>query len=201
MDVKRRKAEQSETTRRALLRAARELFAARGFAETPTEEIVQQAGVTRGALYHHFEDKQALFKAVFEELEVEFSQKVATAVMAAEGDLWKKLLAATNAFLDACLEPEIQRIVLLDAPSVLGWETYRQMEEKHGAAQARAFLQEAMNAGVIEQRPVEPLAHLLLSSLHEGGLFIVNSDDVRAARAEVGSILERLLEGLKVRDG
>src|SRR3982750_1415055 len=115
MNVKRTKAEQSELTQGALLTAARELFTEKGYAATATEEIVQQAGVTRGALYHHFRDKEELFQAVFEEAERGLVETVRTAADSAQTDPWQGFLVGCQAFLDACLEPAVQRIVLLDA--------------------------------------------------------------------------------------
>ena len=198
MNVKRKKAEQSEATRSALIGAAKELFTELGYNETATEQIVQRAGVTRGALYHHFRDKQDLFLAVFELVEQEFGQSVTAAGMAQGGGQWERLSAAFQGFLDGCLEPAVQRIVLLDAPSVLGWEAYRAVEDKHGLAMMQRGLQEAMDAGVLDPQPVAPLAHLLLSALHEAGMVIARAEDVQAARAEMGAAVDRLLTGLRV---
>jgi AcrR family transcriptional regulator len=197
MDVKpSRKAEQSEATRAALLAAARALFADRGYADTSTEEIVQQAGVTRGALYHHFLDKQDLFRAVVEELEREFLARVAAA--APPGGVWDALQAAFQAFLDACLEPAMQRIMLLEAPSVLGWEAYREIEERYSLGALEAALRTAMGEGIIDEQPVGPLARLLLGALREAGMLIAHAGDVAAARSQVGAAVARLLDGLRV---
>src|SRR5438093_5398097 len=127
MNVKTRKAEQSEATRGALLAAARALFTEPGYAAVATEEIVQRAGVTRGALYHHFDGKRELFKAVFEQLEQETAEKIAAAALV-ESDPWRQQITATEVFLDCCLDPAVQRIALVDAPSVLGLETWREIE-------------------------------------------------------------------------
>lgn len=198
MDVKSRtKAEQSEATRAALLSAASELFVERGYADTATEEVVQRAGVTRGALYHHFKDKQDLFRAVFEQVETAFVQRVAAASASATGDVMARLRAGIDAFLAACTEPAIQRVVLLDAPSVLGWETYRALDAKYGLALVKAALQGAMEAGVIEQQPLDPLAHLFMSALHEAGMLIATAQDAGAARKEVGATIDRILAGLR----
>src|SRR6266550_3220506 len=115
MNVKSRKAEQSEGTRKALLKVARDLFARHGFSDVSTEEIVRKAGVTRGALYHHFRDKRDLFAAVVEQVEQEVLERVAEAALA-ETDAWEQQRAAIGAYLDVCLEPAVQRIVLVDAP-------------------------------------------------------------------------------------
>jgi AcrR family transcriptional regulator len=196
MNVKRSKAEQSELTRGALLQAARELFTAKGYADTATEEIVQRAGVTRGALYHHFRDKEELFQAVFEAAERELVEKVRADLAPAQLGPWEGLSVGCQAFLDACLEPAVQRIILLDAPSVLGWETWRRIDAEYGLGLVRHGLQAAMEAGDVDPLPVEPLAHMLLGALNEAALLIARAEDVQSARAEVGAVVDRLLKGL-----
>jgi AcrR family transcriptional regulator len=190
------KAEQGDATRRALLDAARSQFAERGYAAVATEEIVRAAGVTRGALYHHFRDKQDLFRSVYEEIEQEVVQRIA-AVALTESDPWSQQIAAMRAFLDICQEPYVQRISLVDAPSVLGWEAWREVEARYGLAMVEAGLRLVMEQGLIEPQPVEPLAHLVLGALMEAGLVIARADDPVAAREEVGASFERLLEGLR----
>jgi AcrR family transcriptional regulator len=198
MAVMTRKAEQSEATRRALIQVARRLFARRGYAATPIEEIVRRARVTRGALYHHFAGKQELFRDVYEDLERDLAEKITAA---AEGEeRWElHLEVGCQAFLDACREPAVQRIVLLDAPSVLGWEAWHEIDAKYGLGLIVSALQAAMDVGYIEEHPVEPLATLLLGALTEAGLAIARAEDPEAARAELGASVARLLEGLKPR--
>jgi len=197
MNVKNRKAEQSAATRSALVDAARSLFGERGFAAVSTEEIVQAAGVTRGALYHHFKDKQDLFTAVVERVEQEILERVAAAALA-EPDVWEQQRVAVGAFLDGCLDPAVQRVILTDAPSVLGLAAWREIEARYGLALVRAGLQNVMDAGLIERQPLEPLAHMLLGAMAEGGLLIARSDDPQVARREVGDSLDRILHGLRV---
>lgn len=197
MNVKNRKAEQSEQTRGAPVEAARGLFSERGYAGVSTEEIVQAAGVTRGALYHHFKDKQDLFVAVVEGVEQEILERVAARAVT-ETDPWEQQRVAVGAFLDVCLDPAVQRIVLTDAPSVLGLTAWREIEARYGLALVRAGLQLVMEAGLIEQQPIEPLAHLLLGAMAEGGLLIARASDPAAARREVGDSLDRILRGLRV---
>lgn len=193
-----RKAEQSEATRSDLLKVARNLFAEQGYAGTSTEEIVKQAGVTRGALYHHFRDKKALFQAVYEQVEKELGEDlVEIALRLPQASGWERLLAGADGFLDACRDPAVQQIALIDAPSVLGWETWRSIDAEHGLGLLRAGLQAAMDAGEIESHPVAPLAHILLAALMEAALMIARADDVEAARVEVGATVLRLLEGLR----
>jgi AcrR family transcriptional regulator len=197
MNVKRSKAEQSELTRRALLTTARTFFTEKGYADTATEDIVQRAGVTRGALYHHFRDKADLFQAVFEDAERALVEKVRTAVAVARAEPWEGFLVGCQAFLDACLEPAVQRIVLLDAPSVLGWETWRRLDAEYGVGLVRQSLQAAMEAGEVELLPVDSLAHIVLGALTEAAMVIARAEDRQAVRAEVGAVVNRLLEGLR----
>ena len=193
-----RKAEQSEATRSALLAVARELFAERGYAGVGTEEIVQRARVTRGALYHHFRDKKDLFRAVHEQLEAELAATLSKQL--AEGpahDPIALLRTGVRTFLDHCMNPALARIALVDAPSVLGWEEWREVDEKYGLGLVMAGLQGAMAAGAIREQPVKPLAHLILGALGEAGMLIANADDPMAAREEVEPPLLGLLEGLR----
>jgi AcrR family transcriptional regulator len=196
MSVKSRKAEQYEHTRRLLLDVARRRFAERGFAGTGTEEIVQQAGVTRGALYYHFRNKRDLFRAVVEDLQTGIMARVQDAAGAA-ADPWDGLRAGLHAFLDACLDPAVQRIVLIDAPSVLGWAAWRELDARYGFGLLRDVLHGLMDAGLLEAQPVEPLAHMLLGALGEAGLVSAGAADPEAARRDVGASLDRLLRGLR----
>jgi AcrR family transcriptional regulator len=195
MYVKRRKAERRAHTRALLLAAARGLFAAHGYAGTATEQIVARAGVTRGALYHHFRDKQDLFRAVFEDLQRELAERV-VAAGATVADPWERLRAGVRAFLDACVEPAVQRIVLLEGPAVLGWETWREIEGRYSLGLLTGALQGLMDAGLIAAQPVEPLAHLLLGALSEAGMVIARAEDVHSTRATVGAAVDRLFRGL-----
>jgi AcrR family transcriptional regulator len=196
---RRTQTERSEATRAALLRAARELFAERGYGGVGTEEIVRRSGVTRGALYHHFRGKADLFRAVFERLEAELAERFAGEALA-RPDPWEALGAGTEMFLDVCLEPEVQRIALLDAPSVLGWEEWREIEARYSLGLIKAGLEAAMEAGAIERRPLDALAHVILGAMMETGLFVARAEDVPAARAEGGEVLRRLLESLRPPD-
>lgn len=199
-DTRSRKAEQAEETRAALLEVARDLFAERGYAGTSTEEIVQRARVTRGALYHHFRGKTDLFEAVVEEMEQESAQRL-MAASAGGPDAWERLRLGLRAFLDACGDPAIQRILLLDAPSVLGWDKWREIDARYGFGMLKAGLLDAMERGLIARQPLEPLAHLLLGALMEGAMLIARADDFESTRAEVGETVERLLEGLRAQTG
>lgn len=193
MSTKRK--EQSEQTRRKLIRVARRLLAMRGYAGTSIEDVVRRAGVARGALYHHFDGKQDLFRAVFEQLEQEMTEKVLAAA-ATETRPDRQLEVGCTAFLDVCLDRDVQQIGLLDAPSVLGWETWYAIDAEHFLGSLKASLQAAMDEGYIDDQPVDALAQVLLGALNQAGLLIARADDVAAARAELGRTVQRLLDGL-----
>jgi AcrR family transcriptional regulator len=199
VEVKTTKAEQGMATRAALVRAARELFTERGYGGVGTEEIVRRAKLTRGALYHHFTDKKDLFRTVHEQMEGEVMEAIA-ARMAGAGDPFELLLIGTRAYLDVCTDPAITRITLVDAPSVLGWEEWREIDMRHGLGIVIAGLQGGMDTGVLRHQPVRPLAHLLLGAMGEAGMVIANAADPKAARGEVEPALVGLLEGLRARD-
>jgi AcrR family transcriptional regulator len=194
------KAEQSEVTRSALISAARELFAVRGYAAVGTEEIVRSAGVTRGALYHHFSGKKQLFQAVYEDVERQLVERIAESAISSAGDPLQALHAGTQAFLDACEDPAVQRIALLDAPSVLGWEQWRAIGMQYGFGLVQATVQAAMDAGLIEKQPVVPLAHLLLGAIDEGAMLVARADDGGETRQQVGASVARILEALRPRE-
>ncbi|HET7487151.1 MAG TPA: TetR/AcrR family transcriptional regulator [Acidimicrobiales bacterium] len=185
-------------TRSHLVAVGRELFAERGFAATSTEELVARAGVTRGALYHHFAGKQELFRAVFAEISEEVFERVNAAAMA-DGEPWPGLVAGCAAYLDAALDPAVQRIALVDAPSVLGWQEWREV----GAGNLFGLLATGLHwvaaTGEMPDQPVAPLAHLLLGALNEGALYIAGAADRRAARDEVAGVVARFLAGVRTR--
>ena len=190
------RAEHTRATREAIMNVARELFAERGFAATPTEEIVQRAGVTRGALYHHFGSKKGLFREVYEELEAAFVQAVAERVQE-EPDAQRRLQVGLDMFLDACMEPAVQRIVMIDAPSVLEWDEWREIMDRYGLGLVKAALKQAMDEGLLAEAPLDSLSHLMSGALTEAGLTLARADDQQKARAEVGDLLWRLLSGLR----
>jgi len=184
--------ERSDATRAALIAAARELFAERGFHATPAEAVVARAGVTSGAMYHHFRDKRALFRAAIEAVERSLAERVAGA--AAEGrDPWDRLERGVAEYLDACAEPEVRRIVLLDGPGVLGPVEWREIDAAHHLRPLAAALAASMRAGVMDRRPPEPLARVLLGALTEAGLAL--AADEEAARSAVLWVLRRLRYG------
>jgi AcrR family transcriptional regulator len=200
MESKSKHAQRSDATRAALVAAARPLFAARGYAGVGAEEIVRAAGVTRGALYHQFAGKEGLLAAVYEQIEQELLVRIADRVVAAGADDPLAALAeGAEHFLDACVEPEVHRIVLLDAPSVLGWERWREIGWRYGMGLTEGTVQAAIDAGQIARQPARPLAHLLLGALDEAALFVARAEDPAAARREMGAAIASLLEGLRAR--
>jgi AcrR family transcriptional regulator len=196
MTVKSRRDEHSAATRAALLRVARRLFAEHGYSATTTEEMVRRARVTRGALYYYFRDKRALFLAVFDEEQKRLAA-VAAQAAAAEPDAWRAMIAGSNAFLDACLDRAVQRIVLIDAPAVLGSEKWREADQSYYLAATQAAIQAAIDQGLIEPQPVEVLAHIILGAFNEAAILIARADDPIATRRQVRGVVERLFEGLR----
>jgi AcrR family transcriptional regulator len=197
MNVKRTQAERSEATRAALIRAARELFGTRGYSDVGTEEIVAKAGVTRGALYHQFADKRDLFRAVFEDLEQYIINRLGEQVVAKTTGPGAALAATTAAWLDVCEEPEVQQIVLVDAPGVLGWDQWREIGLRYAMGETMALLEAAMDEGTIARQPVRPLAHVVVGALDEAALYVARAEDRATARDEMAAVLERLIEGLR----
>lgn len=196
METKTRRAEYAEATRRALIDAAREIFAARGYGEASLEDVVARARVTRGALYHHFASKAELFAAVVTELQQEAIGKVMQAA-ATTDDPWESVVRGTEAFLDASLDRDYQRIVLLEAPSVIGEKTWRDIDAKCALGPTQRGLAAAMDAGAIERQPVGPLSYMLIGALHEGALYIARAENRRSAREEVGATTRRFLDSLR----
>lgn len=189
--ARRTQADRREATRAALLRAARELFAEKGFADAGREDIVQRAGVTRGAMYHHFASKHDLFRAVFEDIEAEVLHHIATAALTTEDPI-EQLRRGALAYLDIAADPAVNRVCLIDAPAVLAPEVRRELTEQYGVGLVRESLRAAMDAGQVDRQPVDPLAHVLLAALLEAATLVAEGRD----RAEVGAIVERMLDRL-----
>jgi AcrR family transcriptional regulator len=182
--VRRSQAQRRETTREALLGAGRALFAALGVDGVSAEELVTAAGVTRGALYHHFTNKQALFRAVYERMEAELRDELAARLDTVEDPL-VALVTSIGWFLDICERPEVRRIGLVEAPAVLGWQTWREIESAYALGLIVERLDAAARAGVPLPAPARVLAPLLFASVIEAALTIAAADDPAAARAAV----------------
>lgn len=197
---RRTQAERSEATREALIEAARALFAEHGYAGVGTEEIVRAAGVTRGALYHHFGGKVDLFEAVYERVERELAERIASGALSSGAAApLDAMRAGAEMFLQACTEPEAQQIALLDGPSVLGWDRWREIAAEHGLGLIEATLQAAVDAGAIAEQPIRPLAHILMGALDEAAMLVARAEDPEQMRKDVGRTLDSLLAGLSSR--
>ena len=195
--LRRTQRDRSNATRTALTVAARELFAELGFHGTPAEAVVRRAGVTSGALYHHFRDKTDLFRAAFEAVEVSLAQRVAAQARLGT-DAWDRLERGVAEYLHACREPEVRRIVLQDGPSVLGWEEWHSIDAAHHLRPLAASLASAMRANMLERRPPEPLARVLLGTLTEAGL-AVDRDAAGAQEAALWVLRELRSNGASLR--
>jgi AcrR family transcriptional regulator len=195
--ARRTQASRSAATRDALVAAARRLFAEQGFADVPTDSIVAAAGVTRGALYHQFADKTALFDAVMEVVEADIARRLADAVGAAGiSDPIEALRHAVRTWLDICVEPEIHRIALIDGPSVLGWAHWREVCQRHVFGLVQSLLEHGIALGRIRQQPARPLAHVLMGAGDEAALYVAESTDHARARAEMIAVLDQLIAGV-----
>jgi AcrR family transcriptional regulator len=188
---RRTQAERRESTRTALVAAARELFAAKGYAGAGREEIVERAGVTRGALQHHFGTKEDLFRAVFEAVEADVMHSVAVASMASDDPLEQLRLGAL-AYLEVAADLDVSRICLIEAPAVLRPDVRREVTDRYATGMVREVLAAAMAAGRIAEQPVEPLSEVLLAALMQAATLVAQGGD----RAVLGGIIERMLEGL-----
>lgn len=188
-------AQRSESTRAKLIAAGRDLFGRKGFNDVSTEEIVKKAKVTRGALYHHFGGKRELFAAVAEIVEAESTERTAAAAAKAK-EPWDFALLGARAFLDICLEPEFQRIVIVDGPAVLGQAELDELADRYGGALIEAVLQGLIDQELMQPLPVKPLARMLTGALINGGLTIAQAENQKTARKEVGEVVDALLKGL-----
>jgi AcrR family transcriptional regulator len=198
MESKRRtQEERSAATRDALIAAARKLWGLRGYAEVGTPEIATAAGVTRGAMYHQFADKAALFREVVEVVEQDVMARMAV-VVAESGATTPAdaVRAAVDAWLDVSADPEVRQLILLDAPSVLGWAEFRDVAQRYSLGMTEQMLTEAIRAGQLAEQPVRPLAHVLIGALDEAAMVIATADDPQRTRREIGQVLHRLIDAM-----
>jgi AcrR family transcriptional regulator len=200
MAVKSLRERQAEATRQLLVSIARELFAERGYSGTSVEEIIQRAGVARGALYHHFPGKEALFRAVYDAVQADTASRVVAAALAGP-DPWAGVRTGLGVYLDACLEPEFRRIVVLDSVPVLAtamWDSTVEHVEHAELPMLRTVLTplvEAFLPGVA----VDALAHVALGGLYGAALYIARSSDPKAARSDAEAVIDTLIAGLRAR--
>jgi AcrR family transcriptional regulator len=182
---------QREATNETLIGVARTLFARHGYAHTGTEDIVRAAQVTRGALYYHFKNKEDLFKAVLERVQVQIADRIEVAASGSD-DLQTQLRLGCRAFLEICLEPDVQRIALIDAPSVVGWSVWREYDAAHAMKSLRTGLE------ALEIVPLDATTHLLSGAMNEAALWIAQSDTPARALEEADAVIQRLLGMLVV---
>jgi AcrR family transcriptional regulator len=190
-DVERRA--RGDRTRRDLVDAGRALFVEKGYFETSISDLVTRSGVgTRGAFYHHFKDKAELFRAVFEEVERDLTLR-SLASPPHGADAWEKLSVGMRGFLESALEPEVQRVMLIDGPVVLGWRTLRSIQESNSIALINEMVDEAIAEGIIDDHPVGELTHLLVAAVEEAALLVAHAGRPAKARARAAKVLDRLL--------
>ena len=195
MSRPRTQAERLAVTRATLLREARLIFAASGYDAAATEEIVQRAEVTRGALYYHFKDKRAVFEAIVEEVASEIAAAIDRRAEPV-GDPLQALIEGTRAFLDACLDPAVRRIYLIDAPAVLGWHRWREIDAPHGLRSLREGVAAVLAARPDQALNVEPITFLLSGAFNEAALWIAEAKEEKTARREMDRMLVQLMERL-----
>ena len=198
MESKRRtQEERSAATRVALIAAARRLWGMRGYAEVGTPEIATTAGVTRGAMYHQFADKAALFREVVEAVEQDVMARMGTLVAESGATTPADAIrAAVDAWLEVSGDPEVRQLMLLDAPSVLGWAGFRDVAQRYSLGMTEQLLTEAIRTGQLARQPVRPLAHVLIGALDEAAMLIATADDPKRMRRETRQVLRRLIDGM-----
>jgi AcrR family transcriptional regulator len=191
--------ERGRSTRERLVAAARELFGRQGYDATSIEAILRETGVARGALYHHFADKRALFDAVLDDVMVDIAHTVAAAAMERYDDPVESLRAGFGRWLELAADPSIQRITLLDPPFVLGWARWRELDEQRVLGGLRKGLRRVAETGRIREGDVDLLAHMLIAAVNEAALMIAGAEDpevaLREGRATVDDLLTRVLAG------
>jgi AcrR family transcriptional regulator len=191
-----RRVDYTESTRQALVDSALDLFTKRGYAGTSLDAIVKRARVTKGALYHHFSGKQALFEAAFDLVETAAMNRL-TAVVAGDGTAWERAMEGIQAYVRVCLEPSYQRIVIHEAPVVMGWERWREAEEHFSYGLVRATVEALVEAGEIEPLPVEVTARILFGALSAGAEAIASSSDAKKVAADVSRTIVAVMEGMR----
>jgi AcrR family transcriptional regulator len=194
---RRTQGERSAATRAALVRAARSLFAEHGFSGVGTESIVVAAGVTRGALYHQFADKTELFAAVFEAVEADVTASIDAAVSeSVETDALVLMKIGARAWLRTAAEPEVRRIVLVEAPAALGWDRWHELVLRYGLGLVQSLVSYAVSSGRIPHAAPEPLAHILIGALDEAALFVARHEDRERAQQDVLAVLDGIIDSL-----
>jgi AcrR family transcriptional regulator len=193
-----RRVDYSESTRKALVDSAVDLFTKQGYTATSLDAVAKKALVTKGALYHHFNGKQALFEAVLDAVETETMKRLGE-IIGGPGDPWDRAMNAIRAYIKVCLDPSYQRIVIHEAPVVMGVERWREAEEHYSYGLVKLAVERLIEARLIEEVPLEVTARMLFGALSAGATFIAGADDQQHASAEVYTAMIKLLEGMRCR--
>jgi AcrR family transcriptional regulator len=188
-------AERRAATQGKLLEAALGLFGERGFAAVTVDDIAAAAGVAKGAVYHHFPSKEALFEAVFERASADLAAQIRG--RRRPGDVLEALVEGSRRYFEACAEPPFRTILLNDGPVVLGWERWREIDTRYFLSMLPAMLEHAMAEGLVPRQPTEPLARLLTGAVTEAAVACAASDDPAATGHAYVAALERLVDGLR----
>ncbi|MCE7011924.1 TetR family transcriptional regulator [Kibdelosporangium philippinense] len=191
-----RRADYSESTKQALVDSASDLFTKNGYAATSLDAIVKRARVTKGALYHHFSGKQALFEAAFHQVEKRAIAKLTKAIDG-DGTPWERALDGVQEYIRVCLDPTYQRLVIREAPVVMGYERWRECEERYSFGIVRSVLESLIEAGELGDVPIEVTARMMFASLAAGAQIIAEASDPKKASAEVFTALIHMIEGIR----
>ncbi|MCU6707282.1 TetR/AcrR family transcriptional regulator [Paenibacillus sp. J5C_2022] len=194
--MRRSKAEQKQETIQTLIQTARTQFSELGYAATPLEKLVSDAGMTRGALYHHFGNKEGLFLAVLQSVQQEIAVRIESEASGSD-DLWEQLILGCRAFMAAAVADNNRRILLIDGPSVLGWDVWRRTDEQHAMMTLRDQLQIMQTQGILKHASVDALTHLLSGAMNEAVLWIAESSERQQALEESVAAITLLCEGFR----
>jgi AcrR family transcriptional regulator len=177
--------------------AAVELISVHGYAGTSLDAVAKRARVTKGALYHHFSGKQALFEAAFDQVESSVRERLAAIVDAGNPDPWRRAIDGLREFVTICLEPAYQRIVLQEAPAVMGWGRWREAEDQFSYSVVRTAVASLLDAGLIAVGPIEVTARLLFGAVSSGAMLIADATDQRTASKQVSEVVEQILASMR----
>jgi AcrR family transcriptional regulator len=191
-----RRSDYSESTRQALVDSAVEMFTKHGYAGTSLDAIARRARVTKGALYHHFSGKQALFEAAFDVVEKAAVTRLSE-VVAGDGSAWDRAVRGVELYIQSCLDPSYQRIVVHEGPVVMGWERWRETEDHFSYGLVRDTIEALIQAGEIVELPVEVTARVLFGALSAGATFIAGADNPKKAGAEVSKTIVAVMQGMR----
>ncbi len=195
--VKSRREEAVDATRAALLAGAEALFAEKGFAATSLDEVVSTARVTKGALYHHFRGgKRELFEEVFQEVDRRLAERIAKAVPA-DATPWQLVESGIDAYLQACTDPVVRRIMFQEGPVAMGWTRWRELDGCASRELLSLAVATLLEAGEIRPQPVGLLTRLLFTTLGEAGMSVADAEDQESARAQARDLLLALVDGLR----